>query len=291
VKPRLFIGSSSESLSLVYAVHENLKRDAECTPWSEGIFEPNKYTLESLSEALVKSDFGIFVFAADDVLKMRGGEYGAVRDNVLFELGMFIGSLGRERAFFLLPDNQPNFRLPSDLLGLTPLTYESERQDENWTAAVGPAAHQLRQVMKRLGKKANSSAAPAAPHVPIEEEVRAALTIHTFAGPDRELQLDRIELATSIATIAAHGISAADAETIWSLGVNKHNASLRHESRPDLAPLHIEEADALNRFLSARILSAPVSDGKTNAIQYLGTIHHNMVSMISHRAQLAKKDR
>lgn len=126
MKPRLFIGSSSESLSLAYAVHENLKRDAECTPWSEGVFEPNKFTLESIVQALTNSDFGLFVFAGDDIVRMRNVDYVAVRDNVLFELGMFVGRLGRERTFFLLPENQRGFRLPTDLLGLTPLTYESD---------------------------------------------------------------------------------------------------------------------------------------------------------------------
>jgi Predicted nucleotide-binding protein containing TIR-like domain len=292
MKPRLFIGSSSESLDLAYAVHQNLRREAECTLWNEGVFEPSKYTLESILKALEHSDFGLFVFGGDDILRMRSVDYVAVRDNVLFELGLFVGRLGRDRTFFLLPDEHTAFRLPTDLLGLTPLTYESDRHDENWTAAVGPACHQVRQVVKRLGglkllSAPNSSAATAPSST--AEEVNKRLRLHTFAGPDKALQDRRLELAVAIATVADQGVSLADAETIWALGNNNHNEGLRFEGRPDLAPLHIEEADALNAFLAGRILAAPQAEGKAKAIHYLGVHHHNMVSSISHRARLRER--
>lgn len=294
MKPKLFIGSSSESLSLAYAVHENLKRDAECTPWSEGVFEPNKYTLESILKSLESSDFGLFVFAGDDILRMRSVDYVTVRDNVLFELGLFIGRLGRERTFFMLPADQKTFRLPTDLLGLTPLTYEVDRTDENWTAAVGPACHQVRQVIKRL-QTVQSMASQAtqtsdgSSALSLEEEVSNRLRLHTFAGSDRALQDSRIELARAIATVASQGITLADAEAIRALGNSKHNETVRFETRPDLAPLHIEEADAFNAFLSSKILAAPNGEGKAKAIHYLGVHHHNMVSMIGHRARLRDK--
>jgi hypothetical protein len=291
MKPRLFIGSSSESLSLAYAVHENLKRDAECTPWSEGVFEPNKYTLESIMQSLDNADFGLFVFAGDDIIKMRSVDYIAVRDNVLFELGLFVGRLGRDRTFFLLPDDHKAFRLPTDLLGLTPLTYESDRQDDNWTAAVGPACNQVRQIINRL-KTFQAEVTP--PKVStdvglrssLDDEIKQSLRLHTFAGADKALQDRRIELAIAIANVALKGITLADAETIWALGNSKHNETLRFEGRPDLAPLHIEEADAFNALLSQKILAAPISEGKAKAIHYLGVHHHNIVSMINHLAKM-----
>lgn len=291
MKPRLFIGSSRESLSLAYAVHENLKRDAECTPWSEGVFEPNKYTLESILQSLEKSDFGLFVFADDDIIRMRSVDYVAVRDNVLFELGLFVGRLGRERTFFLLPDDHKAFRLPTDLLGLTPLTYESDRQDDNWTAAVGPACNQVRQIVKRLKviqATANyrTASTGADSQQSLENEVKQRLRLHTFAGADKALQDRRIELAIAIATVAENGITLDDAETIWALGNSKHNETLRFERHPDLAPLHVEEADAFNALLSKVILAAPKGEGKAKAIHYLGVHHHNMVSMINHLARL-----
>jgi hypothetical protein len=103
MKPRLFIGSSSENLEVAYAVQENLEAVAEVTVWTQGVFNPSKYNLESLADALFETDFGVFVFAPNDVTSMRGQERATVRDNVVFELGMFVGRLGRERCFILVP--------------------------------------------------------------------------------------------------------------------------------------------------------------------------------------------
>ena len=54
---------------------------------------------------------------------MSGETHPSVRDNVLFELGLFIGHMGRERAFWLSPrgDKAPVF--PSDLDGIVHLDF------------------------------------------------------------------------------------------------------------------------------------------------------------------------
>lgn len=72
MKPALFIGSSSESVDIAYALQENLEHVAEVTVWTQGIFELAKYTLESLLETLDIADFGVFVFAPNDVSIIRG---------------------------------------------------------------------------------------------------------------------------------------------------------------------------------------------------------------------------
>jgi hypothetical protein len=150
MKPRIFVGSSSEGLDVAYAIQANLDHDAEVTVWNQGIFEPSKYTLESIINALESSDLGVFVFTPDDVVTMRGKEQQAVRDNVLFELGIFIGHLGRNQSFIVIPKGIKDFHLPSDLLGLTSLSYNSSRQDRNLQAALGPACNQLRTVIAKV---------------------------------------------------------------------------------------------------------------------------------------------
>lgn len=97
VKPRAFIGSSVEGLGVAYAVQQNLVHDVEATVWSQGVFELSETSIESLIKVLETSDFGIFVFSPDDEVKMRGATSASIRDNVLFEMGMFLGKLGRER--------------------------------------------------------------------------------------------------------------------------------------------------------------------------------------------------
>lgn len=150
-KPSIFVGSSVEGLDVAYAIQDNLDHDAEVTVWNQGVFEPSSYNLEGVIRSINSADFGIFVFTPDDVVKMRDEEQRSVRDNVLFELGAFIGRLGRERCFIVAPRGVKNFRLPSDLLGLTPLQFDPNRQDGNIQAALGPATNQIRRVVNRLG--------------------------------------------------------------------------------------------------------------------------------------------
>ena len=78
MKPKVFVASSSEKIEFARAVRQNLARDAEVTIWSEGVFRPSRPTLESLFAALDKSDFGIFIFATDEITKLREEDYSAV---------------------------------------------------------------------------------------------------------------------------------------------------------------------------------------------------------------------
>jgi tetratricopeptide (TPR) repeat protein len=150
MKTRAFIGSSVEGLNIAYAVQQNLLHDAEITVWDQGVFEPSGTTIESLVKALATNDFGIFVFSPDDIQKMRGKEDYRVRDNVLFEFGLFVGKLGRERVFFLTPSGQ-DMHIPTDLLGVNPGRYETTRTDGSMQAATAPACHQIRQQINKLG--------------------------------------------------------------------------------------------------------------------------------------------
>jgi tetratricopeptide (TPR) repeat protein len=150
MKPRVFLGSSVEGLSVAYAIQTNLLHDAEITVWSQGVFELSATTIESLFEILNNVDFGVFVFTPDDLIKIRESTGAAVRDNVLFEFGLFLGKLGRQRVFFVVPSNH-ELHLPTDLLGITPAKYESNREDDNFFAATGPASHQIRLMLKKYG--------------------------------------------------------------------------------------------------------------------------------------------
>jgi predicted nucleotide-binding protein len=147
-KPRLFVGSSVEGLSIAYAVARNLDpHDAEVKVWPQGVFGIATYALDSLLEALKVHDFGAFVFSPDDITVMRRQKHKTVRDNVLFELGLFMGRLGLGRAFIIAPTGTP-LHLPSDLAGLMPATYEPGRARTDAVGALGIACDQIREAIR-----------------------------------------------------------------------------------------------------------------------------------------------
>jgi hypothetical protein len=143
MKPRIFIGSSSEGKSVADAIHSELQSEAECTVWTQGVFGLSDSNLEALKRQVDTSEFGIFVFSPDDALTMRGKLFSAPRDNVVYELGLFSGALGRERCFFVTPQGT-DIHLPTDLLGMTAGWYEAGRSDRNFQRAVGPFCTQVR---------------------------------------------------------------------------------------------------------------------------------------------------
>ena len=146
MKPKIFIASSVEGLNVAYAIQELLEYDAEVTVWDQDVFQLSSNTLDDLIDALSKTDFGIFVFTPDDTLRIgEGEEYQSVRDNVIFELGIFMGHLRKQRCFIVSPRTQDPFHIPTDLLGVTQATYEPNRDDSNLSAALGPACNQIRQ--------------------------------------------------------------------------------------------------------------------------------------------------
>jgi tetratricopeptide (TPR) repeat protein len=149
-KPRLFIGSSTEGLSIAYAIQENLSYSAEITVWDQGVFNLSDTTIESLMSVIESTDFGVFVFTPDDITTIRGKKNITVRDNVLFELGLFIGKIGRKRSFIIMPDNS-ELHLPTDLLGITPGKYETNRSDGNQKAATGGCSNKIREAINKLG--------------------------------------------------------------------------------------------------------------------------------------------
>jgi tetratricopeptide (TPR) repeat protein len=146
MKPKVFIGSSVEGLNIAYAIQQNLTHCAEPTVWDQGIFELSKTTIENLIQAVERSDFGIFVFSPDDETLIRGKAYNTVRDNVMFEMGLFLGKLSREKVFFIIPEGI-DLHLPTDLLGMNAGFYNPNREDKSMQAATGPVCNQIRQVI------------------------------------------------------------------------------------------------------------------------------------------------
>jgi predicted nucleotide-binding protein with TIR-like domain len=156
--PRLFVGSSTEGLELARAVSRNLDRDAHVTVWDK-VFKANYSNLQNLLRCVHKSDFAVFVWSPDDTSMIRGTRLEAVRDNLVFEFGLFLGNLGRDRVFTIIPRDRKSLRIISDLNGITSLEYNADRikgaghELDEYDSAFSPAADAVRASILKAGAK------------------------------------------------------------------------------------------------------------------------------------------
>ena len=150
-RPALFVGSSSEGERIAGEVQVLLDPVCEVQLWTQGTFGLTQGTLESLVMALPRFDFALLILTADDLTISRGTEKAAARDNVLIELGLFIGSLGRDRTFMLYDRTNPP-ALPSDLAGITAATF-APHASGNLQAALGAPSTKIRNAIERLGAR------------------------------------------------------------------------------------------------------------------------------------------
>jgi hypothetical protein len=151
VRPVLFIGSSAEGLTVARAVQSLLDHDADVIVWTDGVFDVGGTTLGSLVAKAAEVDFAVMVVNPDDTANVREKSRNITRDNVIFELGLFSGGIGRERTFMVHDRTKP-LDLPTDLLGVTPATYQPHASG-NFESALGAACNQIRRAMLRLGPR------------------------------------------------------------------------------------------------------------------------------------------
>ena len=150
-RPVIFIGSSKEGLRIAKALQVNLDDAADVVLWSQGVFGLSEGTLESLVEKLDDFDFAILILTPDDVAIKRGETAQLPRDNVLLELGLFMGRLGRDRCFVVY-DRTKQMTLPSDLAGVTPATFQLHSSG-NLVPSLGSASTQIETALAKLGRR------------------------------------------------------------------------------------------------------------------------------------------
>jgi hypothetical protein len=147
--PSVFIGSSTERLDIARDFEYQLQYDSETTIWKDGVFGLGFGTLEALMKIIDQFDFAILILSGDDLLESRNESFSSPRDNVLFELGLFMGKLGRSRVFIVYEEDS-KLKLPSDLAGVGAAVYR-KRQDNNTQAAASLATTPIIKAIRSLG--------------------------------------------------------------------------------------------------------------------------------------------
>ncbi|GAO05296.1 TIR domain-containing protein [Anaeromyxobacter sp. PSR-1] len=149
--PVMFVGSSSEGLPVVGELEEAFKHDHALAlhPWTKDVFGPSGVLIDDLLVEVENSDFALFVFGPDDKIASRGDTQDGPRDNVIFEMGLFVSRLGRERVF-MLREKGTTLKIPSDLLGITPVTYVC-KGGCTLGQALGGAVNEIRKAVRSQG--------------------------------------------------------------------------------------------------------------------------------------------
>ena len=149
-RPVLFVGCSTEALSLGRAIQSALDYDPIIIKvWTDGIFDASSFPVESLEHELQSVDFAVLVLSPDDTVISRATASDAPRDNLIFELGFFMGTLGHSRTFLLCPRGI-DIKIPTDLMGISPLTYQAELEP---ATAVAAACNEMRELIRDIGPR------------------------------------------------------------------------------------------------------------------------------------------
>lgn len=149
---KVFIGSSAEGKDVAdrLAALLDTRDNVESKVWALGVFDPGIHVLDGLIQQASTTDFAILVLSPDDRVESRDKQHEAPRDNVVFELGLFVGALGSARTYMVVPDGTP-LKLPSDLDGITQVRYNAKRSDGELSTALNPAAIKIHDQIKKLG--------------------------------------------------------------------------------------------------------------------------------------------
>ena len=143
----VFIGCSVEGLAVAKILQLQLRHTTKPIIWSQGVFGLSTGTLETLVAESGNYDYAILVLTPDDTLIKRNVESNTSRDNVLFELGLFIGALGRRNVFMVV---ESTVELPTDLAGIAPAKFTAKPVGKELQQELGPVSTQLELAMDVL---------------------------------------------------------------------------------------------------------------------------------------------
>jgi hypothetical protein len=149
--PKVFVVSAKEDGMIRDALQESLSSVAEIVTWNrEDLWQPGHSIIEQLLEFPRKYDFAIAIFGPTDIKITREVQEYQPRDNVIFETGMFMSYLGKDRTFIVMPDTPP-VKILIDLAGLITCRYDSFTPKAGWMGALKTTCTKITARINRLG--------------------------------------------------------------------------------------------------------------------------------------------
>jgi predicted nucleotide-binding protein len=210
--PSVFIGSSSGALPAAKRVKIALLgsrgRPRRVRLWTDpDVFLLSKTILTTLVAESKGSDFGVLVGGADDKIlrkqlspkgkteshgkassrgnRLANGEVREViRDNVIFEFGLFSGALGLDRSFLLVPWHEKP-KLPVDVDGMIHLEYRLDQ--------MAPAVRRLKLQLSRVERSVRIHAVKSSRDFVRSPVFASARNLHDIAQTIMDM-VDRLDI-------------------------------------------------------------------------------------------------
>jgi hypothetical protein len=148
----IFIASATEDASVMMLVVESIinanhSKSApfflQPVPWNKTEWTLNQANLHSIIEFPKKYDYGCFLFTPTDTVISRNLKSFRVRDNVIFEFGLFVSQNdGLKKSFIIHPD-ESNLKLASDLSGIVTAKYFHSEDQQSLSTNIGIAVETI----------------------------------------------------------------------------------------------------------------------------------------------------
>lgn len=139
MKLKVFVASSLEAKQedqFIRTILEN--NNINAITWRD-IFHTGEFGLESLLNISERVHGSIIISTCDDKIWYRGTESIAPRDNILFEMGLFINALGLKHVALVFCKNESGEcpKIPTDIHGLNVIFFEKDKRARNETLLEG----------------------------------------------------------------------------------------------------------------------------------------------------------
>jgi CRP-like cAMP-binding protein len=149
--PKLLIAGTRPTLALVEPLGGLLRPEIAAASWANDQAEMASDMVDALESLVAGTDFVLLAVGPVDDLATRLTPAYTLKEKLSFELGLFVGFLGRSRVFVAVPSGLERL-LPTGLLETPPMVLPDQMAYGRADALASVAAT-IRSVVERLGPR------------------------------------------------------------------------------------------------------------------------------------------